>query len=71
MAKRAASYPNYNEFLGKPKTKRETQTSVLMEIEDSDTEQISNIVQLLAKLTRKLTLKVLNNQIRASIRTSQ
>ena len=31
-----------------------------MEIEDSDTEQISNIVQLLAKLTQKLTLKVLN-----------
>ena len=42
-----------------------------MEIEDSDTEQISNIVQLLAKLTQKLTLKVLNTQIRASIRTSQ
>lgn len=69
MAKRAASHTNYNEFLGKPKTKRETQTSVLMETEESDTEQISNIVPLLwaspARLTQNPTLKVLNTQIRA------
>ena len=69
MAKRAASYMNYNEFLRNQRQKRETQTSVLMETEDSDTEQISNIVQLLwaspARLTQNPTLKVLNTQIRA------
>lgn len=60
---------NYNEFLRNQRQKRETQTSVLMETEDSDTEQISNIVQLLwaspARLTQNPTLKVLNTQIRA------